>query len=146
MAPPPSCDAVEYPAKANKSHRMSYTVVVILNLLRLSDWVHLHMHELLIMAATAKEPTCKLVHHTMRLSVIANQEIHDLPIYGNTRLTVVYCTHDERHRAATHNDCKARAVSRRQPCRGKPAPHTFADANRQTAACRGGHTYCSSMP
>ena len=46
MAPPPSSDAVEYPAKANKSHRMSYTVVVMLNLLRLSDWVHLHTHEL----------------------------------------------------------------------------------------------------
>ncbi len=120
MAPPPSSDAVEYPAKANKSHCMSYTVVVMLNLLRLSDWVHLHTHELLIMAATAKEPTCKLVHHTMhhtmRLSVMANQEIHDLPIYGDTRLTVVYCTHDDRHRAATLNDCKVRAMSRRQPC------------------------------
>ena len=60
----------------------------------------------------------------MRLSVIANQEIHDLPMYGDTRLT------DERQRAATLNDCQARAMSRRQPCRGKPAPHTYAGAKR----------------
>jgi len=52
MAPPPSSDAVEYPAKANKSHRMSYTVVVMLNLLRLSDSVHLHMHGLLTLGSS----------------------------------------------------------------------------------------------